>query len=89
LRLLLVTPDMHRVHHSTDNAEANSNFGFNLSVWDRLFGTYRHAARLPQESMDIGVAGLTGDPRCVSLGGMLVIPFVNPGEGYAIGHEAR
>ncbi|MDP1610187.1 MAG: sterol desaturase family protein [Sulfuritalea sp.] len=89
LRLLLVTPDMHRVHHSTDNAEANSNFGFNLSVWDRLFGTYRPAARLPQESMQIGVAGLTGDPRCVSLGGMLVIPFVNPGEGYAIGHEAR
>jgi sterol desaturase/sphingolipid hydroxylase (fatty acid hydroxylase superfamily) len=89
LRLLLVTPDMHRVHHSTDNAEANSNFGFNLSVWDRLFGTYRPAARLPQESMDIGVAGLTGDPRCVSLGGMLVIPFVSPGEGYAIGHEAR
>ncbi len=86
LRLLLVTPDMHRVHHSIDHAEANSNFGFNLSIWDRLFGTYRPAARLPQESMEIGVAGLTGDPRCVSLGGMLVIPFVNPGEGYAIGH---
>jgi sterol desaturase/sphingolipid hydroxylase (fatty acid hydroxylase superfamily) len=89
LRLLLVTPDMHRVHHSTDNAEANSNFGFNLSVWDRLFGTYRPAARLPQESMQIGVAGLTGDPRCVSLPGMLVIPFVNPGEGYAIGHTSH
>lgn len=86
LRLLLVTPDMHRVHHSTDQAEANSNFGFNLSIWDRLFGTYRPAARLPQETMEIGVAGLTGDPRCASLTGMLVIPFVNPGEGYAIGH---
>lgn len=86
LRLVLVTPDMHRVHHSTDNAEANSNFGFNLSIWDRLFGTYRPAARLPQESMEIGVAGLTGDPRCISLPGMLVIPFVNPGAGYAIGH---
>ncbi len=86
LRLLLVTPDMHRVHHSTDNTEANSNFGFSLSIWDRLFGTYRAAARLPQESMAIGVAGLTGDSRCVSLTGMLVIPFVNPGEGYAIGH---
>ena len=89
LRLLLVTPDMHRVHHSTDVAEANSNFGFNLSLWDRLFGTYRPAARLPQESMEIGVAGLTGDPRCVSLTGMLAIPFVSSGEGYAIGHEAR
>ena len=86
LRLLLVTPDMHRVHHSTDNVEANSNFGFNLSVWDRLFGTYRAQSRLPQESMDIGVTSLSDDPRCVSLTGMLVIPFVNPGEGYAIGH---
>ena len=86
LRLLLVTPDMHRVHHSMDNTEANSNFGFNLSVWDRLCGAYRAAARWPQESMQIGVAGLTGDPRCVSLTGLLVIPFVSSGEGYAIGH---
>ncbi len=91
LRLLLVTPDMHRVHHSTDVAEAISNFGFNLPLWDRLFGTYRAAARLPQESMDIGVAGLTGDPRCVSLTGMLALPFIDAGSDYAIGHavEAR
>ncbi|MDA8257606.1 MAG: sterol desaturase family protein [Betaproteobacteria bacterium] len=89
LRLLLVTPDMHRVHHSMEVAEANSNFGFNLPWWDRLFGTYRAAARLPQESMAIGVAGLTGDPRCVSLTGMLAIPFTNDGNGYATGHEAR
>ena len=89
LRLLLVTPDMHRVHHSTDNAEANSNFGFNLSVWDRLFGTYRAQARLPQERMEIGVSGLTGDARCVSFTGMLAIPFTHDGGDYAIGHEAR
>lgn len=89
LRLLLVTPDMHRVHHSTDNAEANGNFGFNLSLWDRLFGTYRAQSRQPQEMMPIGVTGLTGDPRCVSLPGMLAIPFTNDGDGYAIGHEAR
>lgn len=89
LRLLLVTPDMHRVHHSTDHVEANSNFGFNLSLWDRLFGTYRPQSRLPQESMPIGVTGLTGDPRCVSLPGMLAIPFTNDGDGYAIGHETR
>ena len=86
LRWFIVTPDMHRVHHSTDNAEANSNFGFNLAIWDRLFGTYRPAARLPQESMEIGVTGLSDDPRCISLTGMLAIPFVNSGEGYAIGH---
>ena len=41
LRLLVVTPDMHRVHHSVDPRETNSNFGFNVPWWDRLFGTYR------------------------------------------------
>ncbi|MDZ4253602.1 MAG: sterol desaturase family protein [Sulfuritalea sp.] len=86
LRRLLVTPDMHRVHHSTNVAEANSNFGFNLTWWDRLFGTYRAAARLPQERMAIGVQGLTGDPRCISLSGMLALPFVSSGDDYAIGH---
>lgn len=91
LRRLLVTPDMHRIHHSMDPAEANRNFGFSLSVWDHLFGTYRHAARLPPESMAIGVRGLSGDPRCVNLGGMLLIPFLHSGPGDAIGHgvEAR
>lgn len=89
LRLLLVTPDMHRVHHSTDVAEANSNFGFNLPWWDRLFGTYRAAAQLPQEGMAIGVQGLTGDPRCVSLTGMLALPFLDAGCDYAIGHAVE
>ncbi len=89
LRLLLVTPDMHRVHHSMDVAEANSNFGFNLSLWDRLFGTYRAAARLPQERMAIGVQGLSGDPRCVSLTGMLALPFIDAGSDYAIGHAVE
>ena len=86
LRLLVVTPDMHRVHHSTANAEANSNFGFSLPWWDRLFGTYRATTKLPQERMHIGVTGLTGDPACVRLGGMLAIPFRHGGNGYAIGH---
>ncbi len=87
LRLLLVTPDMHRVHHSMEVAEANSNFGFNLPWWDRLFGTYRAAAHLPQEHMAIGVEGLTGDERCVRLPGMLALPFVGAGSDYAIGHD--
>jgi len=87
LRLLLVTPDMHRVHHSMEVAEANSNFGFNLPWWDRLFGTYRAAARLPQERMAIGVQGLTGDERCVRLPGMLALPFLGAGSDYAIGHD--
>ncbi|MEW8315219.1 MAG: sterol desaturase family protein [Candidatus Thiodiazotropha endolucinida] len=46
LRWLVVTPDMHRVHHSVEPDETNSNFGFNLSLWDRLMGTYRQQPRL-------------------------------------------
>ena len=42
-----MTPDMHRVHHSVEDDETNSNFGFNLSWWDRLFGTYREASPAP------------------------------------------
>ncbi|HWS12231.1 MAG TPA: sterol desaturase family protein [Rhodocyclaceae bacterium] len=86
LRSLVVTPDMHRVHHSIEVAEANSNFGFNLPWWDRLFGTYRAAARLPQERMAIGVKGLTGSERCVRLTGLLALPFVGAGADPAIGH---
>lgn len=87
LRWFLVTPDMHRIHHSMEVAEANSNFGFNLPWWDRLFGTYRASARLPQERMAIGVQGLTGIEHCVRLQGLLVIPFIGTGTDYAIGHD--
>jgi sterol desaturase/sphingolipid hydroxylase (fatty acid hydroxylase superfamily) len=55
LRGLVVTPDMHRVHHSTRRSEQNSNFGFSFSWWDRLFGTYRPQPAQPHESMKIGV----------------------------------
>jgi len=85
LRWMLVTPEMHRIHHSMEVHETNSNFGFNLPWWDRLFGTYRPRARLPQESMAIGVKGLTGSDRAVKLTGLLAIPFVKAGSGYAIG----
>ncbi len=56
LRLVIVTPDMHRVHHSVDRAEHDSNYGFNLSVWDRLFGTYTEAPRGGHEGMTVGLA---------------------------------
>ncbi|MCU7906741.1 MAG: sterol desaturase family protein [Candidatus Thiodiazotropha sp. (ex Epidulcina cf. delphinae)] len=76
LRRLVVTPDMHRVHHSVEPAEANSNFGFNLSVWDRLMGTYRAQPRLGHRQMRIGVSSLQ-DPRLITrLPGMLMIPFI-------------
>lgn len=55
LRLLVVTPDMHRVHHSILPGETNSNFGFNLPWWDRLFGTYRSQPREGHEGMTIGI----------------------------------
>ncbi len=95
LRRILVTPEMHRIHHSMEAAETNSNFGFNLPWWDRLCGTYRERARLPQENMAIGVQGLTGSAAAVKLTGLLAIPFVNAGNGDAAGnkqesgHEAR
>jgi len=53
-RLLLVTPDMHRVHHSIDGVEQNTNFGFSFSWWDRIGGTYRPAPRQPHETMPLG-----------------------------------
>jgi sterol desaturase/sphingolipid hydroxylase (fatty acid hydroxylase superfamily) len=57
LRAVLVTPDMHRIHHSADPTETDRNFGFTLSWWDHLFGTYRAQPRAAHESMDIGVEG--------------------------------
>jgi len=55
LRKFVVTPDMHRVHHSISPNETNSNFGFNLSIWDRLFGTYRDQPAAGHEAMIIGI----------------------------------
>ena len=55
LRLLIVTPDMHRVHHSVERPEHDRNFGFNLSVWDRLFGSYRDQPQAGHAAMHIGL----------------------------------
>lgn len=55
LRWLLVTPSMHRIHHSTWRPETDSNYGFHLSLWDRLFGSYREAPRAPETVMPIGL----------------------------------
>ena len=75
LRWLLVTPEMHRVHHSIETDEMNRNFGFNLSWWDRLLGTYRAATRTPQDRMAIGLTGWRDARRCDRLAGMLMMPF--------------
>lgn len=84
LRLIVVTPDMHRVHHSVEDNEANSNFGFNLSIWDRLFGTYIPQPRGGHEGMTIGIHKYR-EPRQVAwLPGMLALPFIGTINGYAI-----
>ena len=75
LRAVLVTPDMHRVHHSIDRTETNSNFGFCFSLWDQLLGTYRHAPALGHIAMTIGVAELREPREVVELKGLLGIPF--------------
>ena len=84
LRWLVVTPDMHRVHHSVADDEANSNFGFNLSWWDRLFGTYRDQPRAGHQGMTIGIHQYR-DPKLVTwLPGLLALPFVGRITGYVI-----
>ena len=84
LRLLVVTPDMHRVHHSVEADEANSNFGFNLSLWDRLFGTYREQPRDGHEGMTIGIHHYR-TPREVSrFDGLLLLPFRGKVTDYAL-----
>ncbi|MGH8668065.1 MAG: sterol desaturase family protein [Burkholderiales bacterium] len=75
LRAFVVTPDMHRVHHSIERDETNSNFGFNLSLWDRLFGTYRAQPRAGHERMQIGIPQFRERADCVALPGMLALPF--------------
>ena len=84
LRLVVVTPDMHRVHHSVEDDETNSNFGFNLPWWDRLFETYRAQPRVGHEAMTIGIHTFREEKWCSWLPGMLAIPFVGKVRDYAI-----
>ncbi len=76
LRWLVVTPDMHRVHHSVLPPETNSNFGFNLSVWDRVFGTYRAQPAMGHTAMTIGLSEIRDSNVADRLPGMLWLPFV-------------
>ena len=78
LRWFIVTPDMHRIHHSTITQETNSNYGFNLPWWDYILGTYRHRPSVSHTSMTIGLAEYQKDLRAEQLPWMLVLPFLNP-----------
>jgi sterol desaturase/sphingolipid hydroxylase (fatty acid hydroxylase superfamily) len=74
LRLIVVTPEMHRVHHSVDRRETDSNFGFNLPWWDHLFGTYRAQPALGHLRMTLGIDRFR-DPRELWLHRMLWQPL--------------
>ena len=74
LRLLIVTPDMHRVHHSVIIRETDSNFGFNFPWWDRIFGTYNAQPAAGHTAMTIGLANYR-DPKWLQLPWMLAVPL--------------
>ncbi len=86
LRLFVVTPDMHRVHHSSIVEETNSNYGFNLPWWDRLMGTYRAQPFLGQKGMEIGLEQFR-EARDLTLPKLLVLPFTGKVGGYPINRQ--
>ena len=84
LRWFVVTPDMHRVHHSILRRETNSNFGFNLPWWDRLLGTYRAQPAAGHDAMTIGIEQFR-DARELGLDRMLLQPFRGEAGRYPLG----
>jgi sterol desaturase/sphingolipid hydroxylase (fatty acid hydroxylase superfamily) len=79
LRRFVVTPDMHRVHHSVIIRETNSNYGFNFPWWDRLLGTYKDQPDMGHEGMTIGLSQFR-DSKRLSLPWLIILPFVeDPG----------
>ena len=83
LRRVIVTPDMHRVHHSVIPQEANSNFGFNLAIWDRWFGTYCAQPKGGHQEMRIGISTFRTE-RDLALDKMLLQPFKDSVDTYSI-----
>jgi sterol desaturase/sphingolipid hydroxylase (fatty acid hydroxylase superfamily) len=88
LRWVVVTPEMHRVHHSVEVFETNSNFGFNLPWWDRLFGTYRDQPEAGHLGMTIGIAQFR-HPTEQRLDHMLTQPFREDATRYPLGQRER
>jgi sterol desaturase/sphingolipid hydroxylase (fatty acid hydroxylase superfamily) len=86
LRWIVVTPDMHRVHHSVAARETNSNFGFNLPWWDRLFGTYRDQPAAGHGTMTLGIEQFR-DPAEQRLDRMLTQPFREDDRTYPLGRR--
>ncbi len=75
IRKIIVTPDMHRVHHSDINEEHNSNFGFNISLWDRLFHSYQDQPKLGHKNMEIGLKQYQHSDQPKQLSKLLLMPF--------------
>jgi len=86
LRYVMVTPDMHRIHHSVEKREANCNFGFNLSIWDRTLGTYIQDALKPQPRINIGIKAYRSSED-VSLKNLIVMPFRKIPINYSLSPE--
>jgi len=80
LRRLIVTPSMHRIHHSPLRAETDSNYGFHLSIWDRLFGSYTESPRTAERDMTIGLDQFR-DASQQTLVALLLNPFISPASG--------
>lgn len=80
LRLIIVTPDMHRIHHTSIPQQTNSNFSFNFSIWDRIFRTYCHQAKGSQVSMELGLKEYR-DPKQLSFFRLLIQPWHYRGGG--------
>lgn len=78
IRKLIVTPDMHRVHHSQVPDETNSNFGFNISLWDRLFDSYREQPSLGHDGIEIGLKEYKDSDQPKRLTKLLSMPFQSP-----------
>jgi sterol desaturase/sphingolipid hydroxylase (fatty acid hydroxylase superfamily) len=87
VRLVFVTPNMHRIHHSVVEKETNSNFGFCLSFWDFIFGTHTQEAQQPDPKFQIGIKEIRDPKDCTSLIGLLKLPFVNKTNGYTINQK--
>ncbi len=88
LRLLVVTPEMHRVHHSVVIQEHNSNFGFNFPWWDRLLGTYRDQPARGHEAMTIGLSQFR-DQKHLTLPWLLILPFFGKPGKYLFNHRSE
>jgi sterol desaturase/sphingolipid hydroxylase (fatty acid hydroxylase superfamily) len=88
LRFIVVTPDMHRVHHSADAPETNSNFGFNLPWWDRMFGTYRPQPQAGHDAIRIGIEQFR-DRSELRLDRMLLQPFREGVGNYPVGYREK